>query len=114
MKPSNMMSILIFLVATVAVGLDIDPQSASVALQHLSVTFAPNALATLQAHGLWTPSAAGLDGLEPMFDQSFNATLEKEKFEESGLDINSLVNLGFTDDKSKNVTSMAIADVCAP
>lgn len=98
-------------------------QAAALAFKYLDITLAPDAIDTLQFHGLWVPSVAGLNGLEPMFGDNYNATLENEKFEASGLDINDLVHLGVIDDNSKKVSSMDIAgdetaisniDVCNP
>ncbi|KAL1869947.1 hypothetical protein Daus18300_005408 [Diaporthe australafricana] len=119
-----MISTLIFLVGIVtAVALNINPKSASVPIKDLNIMLAPNAMDTLQAHGLWALSAAGLSGAEPMFDDSFNATVENKKFEESGLDINSLVHIDVNSGYTKAVAGMAVAggntgianvDVCAP
>lgn len=104
-------------------GLLTGVQAAALAFKHLNITLAPDAIDTLQFYGLWTPTAAGLNGLEPMFGDSYDATLENEKFEASGLDINDLVQLGVIDDNSKKVSSMDIAgddtaisniDVCNP
>lgn len=98
-------------------------QAAALAFKHFNITLASDAIDTLQSHGLWVPSAAGLNGVEPMFGDSYNATLENEKFDASGLDINDLVHLGVIDDNSKKVSSMDIAgnetgianvDVCNP
>ncbi|KAI3401414.1 hypothetical protein diail_11498 [Diaporthe ilicicola] len=126
MNLKNIMSIHNFLLGIVTVaGLNIHPKPASAAAKHLNITLAPGAIDTLQAHDLWTPSAAGLNGIEPMFDDHFNATLENEKFKASGLDINSLIYIGVNDYNSKEATSMANAggetgianvdvDVCAP
>jgi hypothetical protein len=97
-------------------------QAAALVVNHLNVTLAPGAIEALQTHGLWTPRIAALNGLEPMFGDNFNGTLENEKFEESGLDINELLHLG-VNDKSKQITDLAIAsdetglanvDVCSP
>lgn len=98
-------------------------QAAALAFKHLNITLASNAIHTLQSHGLWAPSAAGLNGLEPIFGVNYNATLENEKFEASGLDINDLVHVGVRNDYSKNVNGLGIAgeetgiseiDVCSP
>lgn len=91
--------------------------------KNLNISLAPGAIDTLQTHGLWTPSAGGLEGLEPMFGDNYNAILENKKFEASGLDINDLVHLGIVDDSSKEVaspdspvdeTGVANIDVCSP
>lgn len=93
------------------------------AFKNLNISLAPGAIDTLQAHGLWTPSAAGLDGLEPMFGDNYNAILENEKYEASGLDINDLLHLGVIDDTSKkvagpdtpvDVTGVSNIVVCSP
>lgn len=84
-------------------------QAAALAFKHLNIALAPDAIDTLQFHDLWVPSAAGLNGLEPMFGDSYNATLENEKFEAFGLSINDLVHLGVIDDSSKKASSMDIA-----
>lgn len=89
----------------------------------MNITLAPDALDILQSHSLWVPSAAGLNGLEPMFGANYNETLENEKFEASGLDINDLVHIGVRNDDSKKVNGLDIAgdetgvseiDVCSP
>lgn len=90
-------------------GLLTGVQAAALAFKHLNITLAPGAIDTLQLHGLWVPSSAGLNGLEPMFGDNYNATLENEKFEASGLDINNLVHLGVMDDNNMEVNSMDIA-----
>lgn len=104
-------------------GLLTSVQAAALAFKHLNIILAPDAIDTLRLHGLWVPSAAGLNGLEPMFGDNYNVTLENEKFEASGLDINDLVHLGVIDENSKEVNSMDIAgdktgnsnvDVCNP
>lgn len=101
----------------------IDALAASLAFKHMNITLAPDAIDILQHHGLWTPSAAALNGLEPMFDDNYNATLENEKFEASGININDLVHLGVIDESSKAVASLDTAgdetglvdiDVCHP
>lgn len=98
-------------------------QAAPLAFKHLNITLAPDAIDTLRFYGLWTPSAAGLKGLEPMFGDNYNATLENERFEASGLDINDLIHLGIIDGSNKIVTGLDIAggdtgisniDVCNP
>lgn len=58
-----------------------------------------------------------------MFGDKFNGSLENEKFEESGLDINDVVHIGIVNDNSKQTTALAIVgdetslanvDVCSP
>ncbi|KAL2272362.1 hypothetical protein FJTKL_06778 [Diaporthe vaccinii] len=110
MQLSNKMSICLLLAAIVSVvAMELDPKSAALAFKHVNIALAPDAIDTLQFHDLWIPSAAGLNGLEPMFGDSYNATLENEKFEASGLDINDLVHLGVIDENSKKASSMDIA-----
>lgn len=98
-------------------------QVAALAFDHLNITFAPGAMKTLQSHSLWTPSLAALNGLEPMFGDNFNGSLENEKFKDSGLDINDVVHVGIVNDNRKQTTGLAIAsdetglanvDVCSP
>ncbi|KAG6366931.1 hypothetical protein INS49_001112 [Diaporthe citri] len=119
MKLSNMSTYLFLTFMVSVAAMDLDPKSAAFAFKHLNITLAPDAIDTLQLHGLWVPSAAGLNGLEPMFGDSYNATLENEKFEASGLDINDLVHLGVIDDNSSmdvvgDETGIANIDVCSP
>lgn len=58
-----------------------------------------------------------------MFGENYNVTLENERFEASGLDINDLISLGIIDDSSRKSTGLDIAggetgissiDVCNP
>lgn len=58
-----------------------------------------------------------------MFGDNFNGSLENEKFEDSGLDINDVVHVGIVNDNSKQTTGSVIAgdeaglanvDVCSP
>jgi hypothetical protein len=96
--------------------------AAALAFHHLNVTLADGAIEALQSRGLWTPSIAALNGLEPMFGNNFNGTLESEKFAESDLDINELVHLGVNEypKRATNVavsadeTGLAKVDVCIP
>ncbi|POS75223.1 hypothetical protein DHEL01_v206377 [Diaporthe helianthi] len=120
MKIRQLIAVALFSMVTVVAAIDLDPKSAALAFDHLNVTLVPGAIEILQSHGLWTPSPAALNGLEPMFGDDFNGTLENEKFEDSDLEINDLILLGINDKQTTDLSisgyenGLANVDVCSP
>ncbi|KAG8166597.1 hypothetical protein KVR01_002286 [Diaporthe batatas] len=107
----------LFLTATAVAAMDLEPKFAALAFSYLNISFVPGAIEKLQSHGLWIPSPAALNGLEPMFGDGFNGTLENEKFQDSDLDINELILLGVNHNNLPipgKENGLANVEVCSP
>lgn len=82
----------------------------------LKVTLAPDAIDTLNAHGLWAPDPVAFGHGQPNVN-NVNTTAENLKFEESGLNINELVSINVDDQITTAVgidKAVASTNVCSP